>query len=70
MAPEILSNWTYNGASVDLFACAIILFIMFTKERPFKIAGPCDQYYKNFCIKDGVNLFWEAHEKNKPIGFF
>jgi serine/threonine protein kinase len=32
MAPEILSNRPYSGASVDLFACGIILFIMITKE--------------------------------------
>ena len=30
MAPEIHMRKPYNGASVDLFACGIILFIMFT----------------------------------------
>ena len=30
MAPEIHARKPYNGASVDLFACGIILFIMFT----------------------------------------
>ena len=30
MAPEIHMKKPYSGASVDLFACGIILFIMFT----------------------------------------
>jgi serine/threonine protein kinase len=30
MAPEIHMKKGYTGASVDLFACGIILFIMFT----------------------------------------
>jgi serine/threonine protein kinase len=30
MAPEIHARKPYNGASIDLFASAIILFIMFT----------------------------------------
>jgi serine/threonine protein kinase len=30
MAPEIHARKAYTGASVDLFACAIILFIMYT----------------------------------------
>lgn len=30
MAPEIHARKPYSGASVDLFACGIILFICFT----------------------------------------
>jgi len=40
MAPEIHLGKSYSGASVDLFAAAIILFIMVTKRPPFYSANP------------------------------
>jgi len=35
MAPEIHLNFPYKGESVDLFASAIILFIMVAQHPPF-----------------------------------
>jgi len=67
MAPEINLRKPYSGASVDLFACAIILFIMFTQHPPFTKAIPDDPYYKLLCISK-EDIFWKAHSRNKPNG--
>jgi serine/threonine protein kinase len=39
MAPEILSNKTFSGRDVDLFALGVILFNMFTGRKPFEMAA-------------------------------
>jgi len=67
MAPEIHMRKPYNGASVDLFACAIILFIMTTQHPPFTKAVPEDPFYRLICA-NRADLFWKAHAKNKPSG--
>ena len=40
MAPEIHLNLPYSGVAVDLFAAAIILFIMVSGTPPFAKADP------------------------------
>lgn len=42
MAPEIHLKLPYSGASIDLFAAAIILFIMYVGSPPFSKAEPKD----------------------------
>lgn len=69
MAPEIHARRPYIGTSVDLFACAIILFIMTTQHPPFSRAEPNDPFYRLLCA-NRADLFWKAHSKNKPEGFF
>lgn len=67
MAPEIHLNKPYNGTQVDLFATAIILFIMLTGHPPFMKADQKDPYYK-LIITGKHNVFWKAHSRNKPGG--
>lgn len=67
MAPEIHMRKPYIGSSVDLFACGIILFIMFTQHPPFTKAEPNDPFYRLLCA-NRADLFWKAHSKNKPGG--
>jgi serine/threonine protein kinase len=67
MAPEINMKKPYSGASVDLFASSIILFIMVTQHPPFTKAIPDDPYYKLICI-NRLDIFWKAHARNKPNG--
>jgi serine/threonine protein kinase len=69
MAPEIHMRKPYSGESVDLFAAGIILFIMYTQHPPFTCAKPEDPFYKLICA-NRHDLFWRAHSKNKPEGFF
>lgn len=68
MAPEIRAK-NYDGKQVDLFAAAIILFVMFAGGPPFEKAVPNDPYYKVLANKQH-GVFWGAHGKRKPPGFF
>ena len=46
MAPEIILKRPYNGTVVDLFASAVILFIMVAQHPPFNRAELGDKFYK------------------------
>ena len=35
VAPEIQTQYTYDGPPVDIFACGVILFNIITGTRPF-----------------------------------
>jgi len=67
MAPEIHMKKPYSGASVDLFACGIILFIIYTQHPPFTKAETSDPFYR-LIAANRTDLFWKAHAKNKPGG--
>ena len=56
MAPEIHMRRPYSGESVDLFACGIILFIMYSQNPPFGKADPNDPYYR--LLSNGDPRFW------------
>jgi serine/threonine protein kinase len=60
MAPELIANLQYNPKQVDLFASAVILFIMVTSRFPFKSAEPSDELYQFIILKD-FDGFWNAH---------
>lgn len=64
MAPEIHSKQPYNGESVDIFASAIILFIMFAGSPPFTKATTGDPYYK-LLVNNKSETFWNFHAKHK-----
>lgn len=65
MAPEIHLRMPYEGPVVDLFAAAIILFIMYSGTPPFTKADPKEPYYKLLCTNK-ADTFWNAHAKHKP----
>ena len=72
MAPEIIYRQPYNGVAVDLFAAAVILFIMVARHPPFNKADPReDSFYKNLCL-NRPDIFWKNHSMNKPkqMGYF
>lgn len=67
MAPEIHLRQPYIGREVDLFASAIILFIMVAGHPPFTTAEQQDPFYK--CIANNrSDIFWRTHAKNKAKG--
>ena len=67
MAPEIHLKQPYQGESIDLFASAIILFILISGHEPFMSAQSNDFFYK--CIAAGkADIFWGHHSKDKPDG--
>ena len=69
MAPEILEKQPYQGQVVDLFAAAVILFIMYTQHPPFQMAKAEDVYYK-LLATNRSDLFWQAHQQRKKEDFF
>ena len=60
MAPEIHLGKEYDGAKVDLFAAAIILFVILTQRPPFSSANPKDPHYR-LIAAGRANVFWQAH---------
>ena len=67
MAPEIHLKQPYQGRSVDLFAAAIILFIMVAAHPPFTTAEPQDPFYR--CLAASrADIFWRTHCKSKENG--
>ncbi len=60
MAPEIHLGKHYEGTKVDLFASAIILFVILTQRPPFSSAKPQDPHYR-LIAAGRAELFWRAH---------
>jgi len=67
MAPEIHLDQPYQGEQIDVFASAIILFIMVAQHPPFTAAQPSDPFYRCLAGKRG-DIFWRTHCKNKEGG--
>lgn len=67
MAPEIHLGQPYTGIAVDLFASAIVLFILVSGHPPFSAAVAKDPYYKALA-KEHYEMFWDAHSKTNPGG--
>ena len=44
MAPELLKKEEYAGPPVDIFACGVMLFMMYTGNQPF--TKLCDGWHK------------------------
>ena len=57
MAPEIHLGKPYSGPSVDLFAAAIILFVIMTQRPPFSSANPSDPHYR-LLAASRADIFW------------
>jgi len=57
MAPEINMKMPYNANDVDLFASAIVLFILVVGTPPFSKACTKDPYY-NLIVQGKTDKFW------------
>jgi serine/threonine protein kinase len=58
MAPEIKEGRTYNGAQIDMFSFAVILFIIVHGIFPFKEARK-EEYFYNLLMTGQYNLYFE-----------
>lgn len=67
MAPELHLSKPYRGEQVDLFALAIILFVLVAAHHPFNKAELTDPFYKCFA-QNRADLFWKTTCKNKQDG--
>jgi len=63
MAPEIQLKQPYQGRKTDLFAAAIIMFILVTGHPPFTTAEPKDPFYKCMAASR-ADIFWKTHGKS------
>ena len=66
-APEINEQKPYSGEAVDLFAVAIVLFIIVGGIPPFTCAEKNEFYYK-LIYNNKMEQFWNYHYKGKPTG--
>lgn len=67
MAPEQHQKKPYQGRSIDLFASAVILFIMVSGHPPFTTSHGSDPFFR--CIAASrADIFWRTHCKNKDGG--
>ena len=66
-APEINERKPYSGEAVDLFASAIVLFIMISGTPAFSSAEKQEFYYK-LIVNKRFDHFWRFHTKGKPTG--
>lgn len=46
MAPEIHKGEQYDGKAVDVFAAAIILFVILTQRPPFEVGSEDNVHYQ------------------------
>jgi serine/threonine protein kinase len=69
MAPQILAKVPYRGNEVDLFAMAVILFIMYTGHPPFNEASRHDDYYR-LLMENKADRFWKYHKRQHDKDFF
>ena len=61
-APEVLAGLNYQPMIVDLFSIGVILFCMYTGNKPFKQANYSDKFFAKIANYDH-NQFWQLHEE-------
>lgn len=64
MAPEIIADKPYNSHEADLFASAVILFILLTQHPPFIRAETSDRHYK-LIWSCNWDKFWATHRDER-----
>lgn len=62
--PELLEGDNYSGPANDIFACGVILFIMYCGFPPFREAKKFDPWYRHYFNKN-PSMFWNMHTKQK-----
>ena len=65
-SPELLEGQFYDGASNDIFACGVILFILVKAYPPFREARRTDNWYRHLYY-DKVDNFWALHTKKGSL---
>jgi len=60
MAPEMFEHSGYNAMKADVWACGVILFIMFAGFPPFQSPKTTDWWFHKL-KNNRHDLFWRAH---------
>lgn len=66
MPPEQHAKRPYSGKSADLFAAAVVLFMMLTQCQPFDEAKVTDKYYR-LIAGNKPSLYWKIFDKVAPL---
>ena len=69
MAPEIEAERSYSPKAADVFALAVILFVLRARAPPFKNARRTDCLY-NLIMSNNSEKFWKQHESQYYEGYF
>lgn len=69
MAPELQMGVQYQPQTVDWYAFAVILFMLYSGRAPFVEATLSDPHFKLLAAHDSAK-FWRAHSADKEDGFF
>lgn len=65
-SPEMLEGQLYNGASNDIFAIGVILFILVKAYPPFREAKKNDNWYRHLYYEK-FDFFWQNHSRKGAI---
>jgi len=66
MPPEQHAKKAYTGKSADMFAIAVVLFMMLTQCQPFDEARVTDKYYR-LIAGNKPGYYWKIFEKVAPM---
>jgi serine/threonine protein kinase len=66
MPPEQHAKKTYSGKSADMFAVAVVLFMMITQCQPFDEAKVTDKYYR-LIAGNRSSMYWKIFDKVVPL---
>jgi len=67
LAPEIFERKQYVASKVDVFACGIILFLMYCGYHPFNGEEACKWNNTMYgVLNTNEEKFWSAHVNAKP----
>jgi serine/threonine protein kinase len=66
MPPEQHARKAYSGKAADMFAVAVVLFMMITQCQPFDQAKVTDKYYR-LIAGNKPSLYWKIFDKICPI---
>jgi BR serine/threonine kinase len=66
MPPEQHAKKAYSGKSADMFAIAVVLFMMLTQCQPFEEAKVTDKYYR-LIAGNKPSLYWKIFDKVATI---
>lgn len=66
MPPEQHAKRAYSGKAADLFAAAIVLFMMVSQCQPFEEAKVHDKYYR-LIAGNKPQMYWKIYNKVAPM---
>ncbi|CAN1833376.1 CBL-interacting serine/threonine-protein kinase 3 [Linum perenne] len=67
VAPEVLNDEGYNGATADLWSCGVILFVLLAGYLPFDDSNLMNLYKKRITIPEILVDEWFRKDYKRPV---